>query len=139
LQLFIDRNISLKFAKDKDMGVEDLFYKLSLEFSSSLTTKNPSYLASLTHEVMIDTHDLREEPLVMIPHEEHLELLVLEETYDTEGFDYAPIFHFGDHEIFFLEIPLKAQGLYMEDIVEHIPCRPNQKEVYTSMDWVDSI
>jgi hypothetical protein len=36
-----------------------------------------------------------------------------------------------------LESPLKAQGLAIEEIVEHIPCGPTHKEVYASMDWVD--
>jgi hypothetical protein len=36
-----------------------------------------------------------------------------------------------------LEIPLKAQGLIMEETVEHIPCGPAHKEVDASMDWVD--
>jgi hypothetical protein len=62
---------------------------------------------------------------------------VLEERYDTEGFDYAPILHCGDHEPFILESPQKAQGLAMEDIVEHIPCGPARKELYASMDWVE--
>jgi hypothetical protein len=62
---------------------------------------------------------------------------VLEERYDAEGFDYALVLHWGDHEPFLLESPLKAQGLATEEIVEHIPCGPARKEVYASMDWVD--
>ena len=50
-----------------------------MEHSSSLQ----SYLASLTHEGMSGTCDLREEPLVTIPHEEHSELQVFEERFDT--------------------------------------------------------
>ena len=72
-----------------------------------------------------------------IPYREHLELHVLEERYDTEGFDYAPVLHCGDHEMFLLESPLKAQGLAMEEITEHNPCGLVNKEVYASMDWVD--
>jgi hypothetical protein len=86
---------------------------------------------------MSGPHDLREEPLVMIPHKEHSKLQVLEERYDEKGFDYAPILHCGDHEPFLLEIPLKAQGLAIEEIVEHIPCGLSHKELYASMDWVD--
>jgi hypothetical protein len=62
---------------------------------------------------------------------------VLEERFDTEGFDHAPILHCGDHELLLLEIPLKAQGLATEEVVEHIPCGLAHKEVYASIDWVD--
>jgi hypothetical protein len=137
LQLFMDRDLALKFVEDKEREVEELCYQLSLACSSSLTTETPSSLVVVTHEGMSGTHDLREEPLVTIPHEEHSELQVLEERYDAEGFDYALVFHCGDHELFLLESPLKAQGLAMEEIVEHIPCGPTRKEVYASMDWVD--
>jgi hypothetical protein len=85
---------------------------------------------------MSDTHDLREEPLVTILHEEHSELQVLER-YDVEGFEYAHVFHCGDHEPFLLENPLKAQGLATKDLVEHILYGPTYKEVYASMYWVD--
>ena len=60
---------------------------------------------------------------------------MLEERYDTKGFDY--VLHCGYHEPFLLESPLKAQGLAMEEIVEHIPYGSARKEVYASMDWVD--
>jgi hypothetical protein len=54
---------------------EPLCYQFSVAHSLSLTTtKTPSSLVLVTHEVTSGTHDLREEPLVTIPHEEHLEL-----------------------------------------------------------------
>jgi hypothetical protein len=137
LQLFMDRDLALKFIEDKEREVEELCYQLSLACSSSLTTETPSSLAAMTHEGVSGTHDLREEPFVMIPHEEHSELQVLEERYDTEGFDHALVLHCGDHEPLMLESPLKAQGLATKEIVEHIPCGPGRKEVYASMDWVD--
>jgi hypothetical protein len=62
---------------------------------------------------------------------------MVEERYDTEVFDYALVFHYGDHEWSLLEIPLKAQCSATENIVEYIPCGPAYKEVYASMDWVD--
>jgi hypothetical protein len=108
-----------------------------LEHSSSLTIETPSSLEFMTHEGMSGPHYLREEPLVTISHKDHLELRVLEERYDVEGFEYSHAFHCGEHEPFLLEIPLKAQGLAMEEIVENIPCGPSLKEVYASMDWVD--
>jgi hypothetical protein len=40
----------------------------------------------MTHEGVSGTHDLRMEPLVTIPHEEHSEMQVLEERYDARGF-----------------------------------------------------
>jgi hypothetical protein len=95
---------------------------LSLACSSSLTVETPSSLAVMTHEGMSGTHGLREEPLVIIPYDEHSELQVLEERYDTEGFDYDLVLQCGDHELFSLESPPKAQGLATEEIVEHIPC-----------------
>jgi hypothetical protein len=76
---------------------------LPVEFgnSSSLTTKTPSSLEVVTHEGMSGTHDLREEPLVTIFHEEHSELQVLEERYDAKGFDYAHVFIVGIMSHFF--------------------------------------
>jgi hypothetical protein len=86
LQLFMDRDLALKFIEDKEREVEELCYQLSLTCFSSLTTETPSSLAVVTHEGVSGTHDLREEPLVMISHEEHSELQVLEERYDARGF-----------------------------------------------------
>jgi hypothetical protein len=134
----MDRDLSLKFVEDNEREVEELCYQLSLVCSSSLTVaKTPSSLAIVTHEGMSGTHDSREEPLVTIPHKEHLELQVLEERFDANGFDHAHILHCGDHEPLLLEIPLKAQGLATEEIFERISCGPSHKEVYASMDWVD--
>jgi hypothetical protein len=64
---------------------------------------------------------LREEPLAMIPHEEHSKLWVLEERFDMEGFDHVLVLCCGDHEPLLLKISLKAQCLAMEEIVDHIP------------------
>jgi hypothetical protein len=107
----MDRDLSLKFVEDKEREVEELCYQLSLARSSSLIVETQSYLVAMTHEGMSGTHGLREEPLVMIPYEEHSELQVLEESHDSEGFDYAHVLHGEDHEPFLLESPLKAQGL----------------------------
>jgi hypothetical protein len=108
--------------KDKEREVEELCYQLSLAHSSS--TKTPLSLVAMTHEDVSGTHDLREDPFETIPHEEHSELQVLEERYDAVGFDYAHVLHYGDHELFLLEGPLKAQDLATEERVEHIPCGP---------------
>jgi hypothetical protein len=43
-------------------------------------------MAAITHEDVSSTHDLREEPLVMVKHEEHSDLHELEERYDTYFF-----------------------------------------------------
>jgi hypothetical protein len=68
---------------------------MSLAHSSSLTImETPISLTTMTHEGMSGTHDLREEPLVTIPHEEHSNLQVLKERFDTNGFDHALVFHF---------------------------------------------
>jgi hypothetical protein len=91
LQLFMDRDLALKFIEDKEREIEELCYQLSMAHSSSLTvTETPSSLVVVTHEGMSGTHDLREEPLVTIPHKEHSRLQVYEESLDTEGFDCAP-------------------------------------------------
>jgi hypothetical protein len=77
LQLFMDRDLALKFIEDKEREIEELCYQLSLAHSSSLTaTKTSSSLVAMTHESMSGTHDLREEPLVTIPHEEYSGLQV---------------------------------------------------------------
>jgi hypothetical protein len=62
----MDRDLALKFAKDKEREVKELCYQLSWACSSSL--------AIVTHEGVSGTHDSREEPLVTISHEEHSEL-----------------------------------------------------------------
>jgi hypothetical protein len=64
----------------------------------------------------------------------NIQSCVLDERYDAEGFDSAPVLYCGDHESFLLEGPLKAQSLVMEEITEHIPCGRASKEVYASMD-----
>jgi hypothetical protein len=131
LQLFMDRDLALKFIEDKEREIEELCYQLSLAHSSSLTAaETPSYLAVVTHEGMSGTHDLRKEPLVTIPHKEHSKLQVLEERFDIEDFDRAPVLHCRDHEPFLL-----AQGLATEEVVEKIPCGPANKEVYAPVDW----
>jgi hypothetical protein len=104
----MDRDLALKFVEDKEREFEELCYQLSLAHSSSLTTETPSSLAVMTHEGMIGTHDLNEEPLVMISHEEHSNFQVLEERYDIDGFDYAHVFHCEDHESFIFKRPLKS-------------------------------
>jgi hypothetical protein len=63
-------------------------------------------------------------------------LQVLEESHESEGFDYAHVLHGEDHESFLWESPLKAQGLATKEIIEYIPCGQTSKEAYASMDWV---
>lgn len=41
------------------------------------------------------------------------------------------------HDSFLLKNPLKAQGLDTEEVAEHIHVGLDNKEIYTSMDWVD--
>jgi hypothetical protein len=52
---------------------------------------------------------------------------VLEERCDAEGLDSTPHFHYGDCESFLLEIPLKAQDIDIEEVVEHIPSSPTEQ------------
>jgi hypothetical protein len=59
---------------------------------------NPRHVDEITLRDLEERLMVIEEPLVTIPHEEHSELQVLEERYDAEGFDYAPVLHCGDHE-----------------------------------------
>ena len=88
LQLFMDRDLALKFVEDKEREIEEICCQLSLACSSSLTTtETPTSLAIVTHEHISGTHDLREEPLMTIPHEKHSKLRRFEERFDTEGFD----------------------------------------------------
>jgi hypothetical protein len=71
LQLFMDKDLSLKFVEDKERDIEELCHQLSLSHSSSLIiAETPSSLAVVTNEGVGGTHDLREEPLVTILHEE---------------------------------------------------------------------
>jgi hypothetical protein len=65
LQLFMDRDLALKFVEDKEREIEELCYQLSLACSSSLNNIETPHFC-MTHEGMSGTHDLREEPLVTI-------------------------------------------------------------------------
>jgi hypothetical protein len=71
LELLMDRDLALNFAKEKEREVEDLCYQLILERSSSLTAEILSSLVSMTHEDVSGTHYLREDLFVMIPHKEN--------------------------------------------------------------------
>jgi hypothetical protein len=117
LQLFMDRDLTLKFIEDKEREIEDLCYLLSMAHSSSLKTSEViSSLKTVMHEIMSDTHDLRKDPLVMIPHKEQSELQVYEERLDTQGLGHALVFHCRDHEPFLLD---QILATYM--VVEKIP------------------
>jgi hypothetical protein len=47
LQLFMDRDLALKFFEDKEREVEELHYQLSLVRSSPLTTETPSDMVAM--------------------------------------------------------------------------------------------
>jgi hypothetical protein len=104
LQLFMDRDLVLKFVEDKEREVEELHYQLSVALSSPLTTGTPSSLAVMTQEGMSVTHDVREEPLMMSLDEEHSELQVLEESLDC-----TLIWHCRGQEPFLLESSLEVR------------------------------
>jgi hypothetical protein len=78
------------------------------------------------------THDMTKEPRVTSSDEEHSELPILEESYDSERVDCALSFWCRDHEPFLLESTLEAQ-----EMVEHLPWGPTHEGSYASMDWVD--
>jgi hypothetical protein len=131
LQFFMDRDLALKFTEDKEREIEDIYYLLSMTHSSSLTTTTTlSSLAIVMHEIMSDTHDLRKEPLVMIPHKEKSYLQVYEEKLDTHGLDHALVLHCRDHDPFLLA---QILATYME--VEKIPYGSANKEVYALVGW----
>jgi hypothetical protein len=92
-------------------------------------------MAAITHEDVSGTQDLREEALGMVKHKGHSDLQGLEERYDPEISDYTHSLHHGDHESPLLESPVKAQVIATDEIVEHIPCGPANREVYASADW----
>jgi hypothetical protein len=120
--------------QESEIQVDELCVELSLAHSSSSTAETQSSMAAITHEDVSGTHDLREEPLVMVKHEEHSDLHGLEERYDSKISDYTHSLHHGDHEPPLLEGPLKAQVIAIDEIVEHIPCGPTNREVYASTD-----
>jgi hypothetical protein len=127
----MDRDLSLNFIEENESEIEDICYHLSLACSSSLkTTKTSSSLVVMTYEGMSGTHDLREMPLVMIPHEDHSWLQVYEESLDMEDFDCALVLHCRYHEALLL-----AQCLATNEVVENVICRPTNKEVYAPVDW----
>jgi hypothetical protein len=118
LQMFVDRDLVLKFVEDGERDIEELCYYLSLARSLSLTDAE-------THEGMGGTHDLREEPLMMIMHEGHSRLQVFEERSDIWSercFDRAPILYCRDHESFLL-----AQRLATKEVVKKIHWGPTRK------------
>jgi hypothetical protein len=122
LQLFMDRDLALKFIEDMAGEVEELRYQLNLVRSSPLAAGTPLDLAVEIQE------GVREEPLVTSSDKEHSELSVLGRSHDFESLDCA----LRDHEPFLLESTLDAQK-----IVEHLLCGPAREEVYVSMDWVN--
>ena len=70
---------------------------------------------------------------MVIPHEEHSELQVYDESFDTNYYGSAPVFYCMDHELFIL-----SRGLATYDIVEHTPSVPYRKEVYAPVDsWIE--
>jgi hypothetical protein len=110
---------------------------IGFDEGSVLIAETQSYLEIVMHNNVSGTHGLREEPLVMILCKENLELQVLDERYDVEGFEYALVLNCGDHDLFLLESPVRDQGSTTKEIVEHIPCGLARKEVNAPMDWVD--
>jgi hypothetical protein len=60
------------------------------------------------------THDMTKEPRVTSSDEEHSELPILEESYDSKRVDCALSFRCRDHEPFLPESTLEAQ-----EMVEH--------------------
>jgi hypothetical protein len=128
----MDRDLVLKFVEDKEREVEELHYHPSVALSSPLIARIPSSLATVIQEGVTVTHDVREEPLMMSPDEDHSELQVLEESLDS-----TPIWHCKGQEPFLLESSLEGQSLAMKGMVEHFPCGPARDEAYASMDSVD--
>ena len=71
----MDKDLSLKFAEDKAKKVEEISHQIRLaQYSSLIVVETSPSLAAVTHEDMSVTHGLREEPLVIITHEEHSKL-----------------------------------------------------------------
>jgi hypothetical protein len=62
----MDRDLALKFIKDKEREIEVLCNQLGLTLSSSLE--------AVTHESVSGTHDLREDSLMNILNGEYLGL-----------------------------------------------------------------
>lgn len=105
-----------------------------MDQSSSSTTEIQSSIAAITPEGDSCTRGSREESLVMIKHEERLELYRQEKRYDSEIFDFSHCLHHGNLASFLLESPLKAHVPIMDEIVEHTPGGPANNEVYASSD-----
>jgi len=61
LQLFMDRDLDLKFVEDKDQVVKEICYHLSMEISSPLIVGTPSSLEIVTLEGVCATHTERGE------------------------------------------------------------------------------
>ena len=71
----MDKDLSLKFAEDKAKKVEEISHQIILaQYSSLIVVETSPSLAVVKHENMSGTHVLREEPLVIIMHEEHSNL-----------------------------------------------------------------
>jgi hypothetical protein len=128
LQLFMDRDLALKFIEYKAREVEELHYQLSLVRSSPLATETPSDSATIIQAGVSVTHDMREEPLVTSSDEGHSKLPILKRSHDSKILDCA----LKDREPFLLQRTLEAQ-----ETIEHPPCGPARKKVYVSMDFVD--
>jgi hypothetical protein len=134
LQLFMDKELVLKFVEDKEREVDELHYQLGLAHYSPLMTDTPSYLEAVTQENVSLTHDVREETLMMSQDEEQSEMHVPEE---SDSLVCTLDWNCEDRDHFPLEKTLEAQGLAMEEMVEYIPCGPGRKEIYIYSDWLD--
>ena len=73
MQLFMDKDLALKFVEGKAMEVEQLHMDLQGSHPSSYTTTNKKYMAG-------DTHALMEEPHERFEHEEESYLQVFEKS-----------------------------------------------------------
>jgi hypothetical protein len=72
LKFFVDMDLALNFVEDKEREVEELCYQLGLVHSSPLMKNTPSSL-------VVATHGVREETLMMSQDEEDSEIHVPEE------------------------------------------------------------
>jgi hypothetical protein len=106
LQLFMDRDLALKFVEGKAGEVEDLRYQLSLTHSSPLTTETPSDLAAMIQAGVSVTHDRREELLVMSSDEESSEFPILQRSHDSKSLDCT----LRDYEPFLLGEHIRGSG-----------------------------
>ena len=125
LQLFMNWDLTLKYAKDKAREVEKLHMKMGGSHPSFCTITSQAYMAG-------NTHVLIEDPHMRIGHVEKSELQVFKVSTIMGNVGQALELMQQDHEL-----PLRVNKFTLSEVDYHISYGIVSQSIYSSMDWVD--